>query len=186
MSRRRSIRPPDLTSLFDVLFLFVFVSLVNAGVTRREADNAIAAAAAATAKPAPHPPARADLIGLRDRAVHSLASRSEVAVRVTRDGQLAQLELADRTLRSGTPLVERVADPDVGVAYLGERNPDLRVCAIVARALGTDDLRGYLVIIAPAAPLGQLAHALVDGLRADVDRCAAQRGVAVIVDPDTL
>jgi hypothetical protein len=59
------------------------------------------------------------------------------------------------------------------------------VCAIVARGLGVADLRGYLVILAPAAPIAEMKHALVDGLRADVDRCAEeQRGVAVIVAPE--
>jgi hypothetical protein len=183
VSRRRAVRPPDLTSLFDVLFLFVFVSLVNAGVTRKEADQAIAAAAPKPAKPAPPP--RADLVGLRDRAVARLADRIEVAARITPAGVLAKLELADRDVAIGVPLVERVADPDVGVAYLGERDAGARVCAIVAHALGVSDLRGYLVIVAPDKPVETLQHALVDGLRDDVDRCLAeQHGVAVIVAPE--
>ncbi|HTJ46330.1 MAG TPA: hypothetical protein VL463_29700 [Kofleriaceae bacterium] len=178
MSRasRRAVRAPDLTSLFDVLFLFVFVSLVNAGVTKQEADRAVAATIPK--------PVRKDFAGLRDQAVKTLAARNEVAARITKDGQLEKLELADRSIPVGVGLVARVADPDVGVVYEGEQNPALRVCALVAHALGTNDLRGYLVIIAPAAKTETLSHALVDGLRADVDRCFDElRGVAVIVEP---
>jgi len=179
MGRRRSIRPPDLTSLFDVLFLFVFVSLVNAGISRRAADDAVAKAAT----PAPAP-VRMDLIGLRDRAVTTIASRTEVVARISRGGSLVKLELADKTIAIGAPLVERVADPDVGVAYLGERNPDLHVCRVIARALGAADLRDALVIIAPDVPLAELTVALASGLRRDADRCLVEdRGVAVILDP---
>ncbi len=42
--RRRSLRPPDLTSLFDVLFILVFVSLVNAGINKQAVDRAEARA----------------------------------------------------------------------------------------------------------------------------------------------
>jgi hypothetical protein len=183
MRRRREIRPPDLTSLFDVLFLFVFVSLVNAGMSRREAD---AIAHPAAPKPPavvpPKPPAA--MTELRTQALRVLGDRVEVVARVSKAGALTQIELVDRTIASGAPLVERVADPDVGVRYLGEANPDLRVCRQIARALGAADLRDYLVVIAPEAPLAQLAHALVDGLRADEDRCLTEdRGVAVIVEP---
>ena len=181
MGSRRSIRPPDLTSLFDVLFLFVFVSLVNAGISRRAVDDALAKAAT---PPAPTPPVRMDLVGLRDRAVGLLASRTEVVARVSRDGSLVKLALADRTIAIGAPLVERVADPDIGVAYLGERNADLHVCRVIARALGAADLRDDLVIIAPDAALAELTVALASGLRRDADRCLIEdRGVAVILDP---
>jgi hypothetical protein len=180
---RRAIRPPDLTSLFDVLFLFVFVSLVNAGMSRREADAVAHPAVKAPAAPVVKPPPP-DLKGLRDQALAHLGDRIEVVARVSRAGALTELQLVDRTIASGVPLVERVADPDVGVRYLGEANPDLRVCRVIARALGATDLRGYLIVISPEAPLGALAHALVDGLRADEDRCLTEdRGVAVIVEP---
>ena len=181
MRNRRAIRPPDLTSLFDVLFLFVFVSLVNAGMSRREAD---AVAHAATVAPPAPPKPPAAMTELRTQALHVLGDRVEVVARVSKAGALTEIQLVDRTIASGAPLVERVADPDVGVRYLGETNPDLRVCRQIARALGAADLRGYLVVIAPEAPLAQLAHALVDGLRADEDRCLTEdRGVAVIVEP---
>jgi len=181
---RRAIRPPDLTSLFDVLFLFVFVSLVNAGMSRREADAVAHPAAAAKPAPSVVKPPPPDLIGLRDQALAHLGDRIEVVARVSKAGALTQLQLVDRTIASGVPLVERVADPDVGVRYLGESNPDLRVCRVIARALGATDLRGYLIVISPEAPLGALAHALVDGLHADEDRCLTEdRGVAVIVEP---
>ena len=182
MRNRRAIRPPDLTSLFDVLFLFVFVSLVNAGMSRREADAVAHPAVKTPAPPVVKPPP--DLIGLRDQALAHLGDRIEVVARVSRAGALTELQLVDRTIASGVPLVERVADPDVGVRYLGESNPDLRVCRVIARALGAADLRGYLIVISPEAPLGALAHALVDGLHADEDRCLTEdRGVAVIVEP---
>ncbi len=182
MRGRRAIRPPDLTSLFDVLFLFVFVSLVNAGMSRREADAVAHAATPPVPPAAPKPPAA--MTALRTQALHVLGDRVEVVARVSRAGALTEIQLVDRTIASGAPLVERVADPDVGVRYLGETNPDLRVCRQIARALGAADLRGYLVVIAPEVPLAQLAHALVDGLRADEDRCLTEdRGVAVIVEP---
>ncbi len=188
MSRsRRNVRPPDLTSLFDVLFLFVFVALVNAGVARQQADEAIAKAAPAPA-PAPAPrPAPADFAGLHDRALASLASRIEVVARVSKDGALARIELPDRSITVGVPLVERVADPDVGVAYLGDRDAALHVCAIVAHALGAADLRDYLVIVAPDVPLADLTVALASGLRRDADRCLVEdRGVSVVIDPAAL
>jgi hypothetical protein len=177
---RRAIRPPDLTSLFDVLFLFVFVSLVNAGMSRRAAD--VAEAKAATPPPAPPAPGP-----LHDRAIAQLGSRPEAIVHVTAAGVIDRIELADRTITSDVSLVERVSDPDVGLSYRGDRDRDLRVCGVVARGIDAtkpDGLRGMLVLIAPAAATASLPHALVDGLRADEARCAADTGaIAVIVEP---
>jgi hypothetical protein len=174
---RRAIRPPDLTSLFDVLFLFVFVSLVNAGMSRRAAD--VAEAKAATPPPAPKPPP-----ALHDAAIAQLGARPEAIVHVTAAGVIDRIELADRAIASDVSLVERVADPDVGLTYRGERDRDLRVCGVVARAVDARDLHGMLVVIAPAAATASLPHALVDGLRADEARCTADTGaIAVIVEP---
>jgi hypothetical protein len=167
--------------LFDVLFLFVFVSLVNAGMSRRAAD--VAEAKAATPPPAPKAPPGP----LHDRAMAALGARPEVVVHVTAAGVIEKIEAADRTIASDVSLVERVADPDVALAYRGDRDRELRVCGVVARGLDAtkpDGLHGMLVVIAPAAPTEKLPHALVDGLRADEARCAADTsGVAVIVEP---
>jgi len=178
VSRRRAVRPPDLTSLFDVLFLFVFVSLVNAGVSHQQVERAEAAVAAAR----PAPP-RGDLAGLRDRAMAQIATRAEVVARVRKDGVLTRVELADRAIAVDAPLVERVADPDVGERYLGEHGASARVCAVIAHAIGANDLGDYLVIIAPDAAQAELTVALATGLARDVQRCAADlHGVAVIVE----
>jgi hypothetical protein len=180
MRNRRTIRPPDMTSLFDVLFLFVFVSLINAGMSRRAAD--VAEAAAAKPPPAPAPPSP-----IHDRALAQLGARPEAVVHVTAAGVIDRIELADRTVASDVSLVERVSDPDVALAYRGDRDRDLRVCGVVARALDATKpagLRDVLVVIAPAAATSVLPHALVDGLRADEARCGADTGgLAVIVEP---
>ena len=82
------------------------------------------------------------------------------------------------------PLVEHSADPDIAIAYLGNRSAELRVCRQLALHLGVTDLAPYLVIFAPDAPRADLPHALHEGLRQDVDRCQLeQHGLAVIVEP---
>jgi hypothetical protein len=182
VGRRRSNKPPDLTSLFDVLFLFVFVALVNAGAARKAADDA--EAKAATPPPAP---VRTDLIGLRDRALARLGERTEAVARVSRAGALVAVELPARTIAIGAALVEPVADPDVGVAYVGERDPALHLCRRIATAIGAADLHDYLVIVAPEVARAELTVALASGLTRDADRCLIEdRGVAVVLDPAAL
>jgi hypothetical protein len=178
--RARRQPPPDLTSLFDVLFIVIFAALIRA---------AAAQSAAATPAPPPvTPPVKLDPASLHARALADLdaqlAARPAVIVRVSEAGTITALEEAGKVTPLDVPLLEHSADPDVAIAYLGDRSAELRICKIVALHLGTADLAKYLVIIAPAQRLIDLKHALFDGLRRDVDRCnTEQRGLAAIVDP---
>jgi len=94
------------------------------------------------------------------------------------------LELGDQVTKLDTPLLEHSPDPDIGIAYLGDRAAELRVCRVIGVQLGAPDLAKYLVIIAPDQHLADLPHALYEGLRRDIDRCLAdQQALAVLVDP---
>jgi hypothetical protein len=105
-------------------------------------------------------------------------------VRVAADGTLVDVEWAGEKRALGLPLLERVPDPDVAVAYLGDRAPALRLCGVVAHELRAGDLAGHVVVISPAVPLGEMSVALVAGLRRDVTRCQnEQQAMAVIVEP---
>jgi hypothetical protein len=182
--RRRSLRPPDLTSLFDVLFILVFVSLVNAGMNQQKVDEAEAAKPRPTppAPPVPLPPP--SVIALHDEALAELGARPVLIARVSIDGVLTAVEADGKRVAMDVPLIEHVADPDVAIAYLGDRSAELRVCRQAALHLGVPDLSPYLVIVTPEAALADLTVALVSGLRRDADRCLAeQHGVAVVVDP---
>ncbi len=184
--RRHVRRPPDLTSLFDVLFIVVFVALIRAAAAQQ-------ALAAATAPPLKPPPARApatpaNLDELRTRAVGALhadiAARTPLVIRISATGTIDALELAGKRTPLDVPLLEHSPDPDIGVSYLGDRSAELRACRVAALHLGLADLSRHLVILAPAQPLGDLPHALFEGLHRDLDRCLAeQRGLASIVDP---
>jgi hypothetical protein len=196
--RRRTHLPPDLTSLFDVMFIVVFVSLINAAIQRKATDDALAAqvsasASAALSAPAPalpsaKPPAPAPSeSALRSLALAALGDRPTLIARVSKDGTLVALDATERHITLDVPLIERVPDPDVALAYLGDRSAELRICRVAALHLGVADLAPYLVIIAPEAPLSDLTVALVDGLRRDADRClTSERAVALLVDPGDL
>ena len=177
--RRNRIRPPDLTSLFDVLFILVFVSLVNAGVNKQAADAAVEAA-----KPKPPPPAPPGppptVVALQKEALASLGERPVLVARVSKDGVLRALEADGRTVALDVPLT--APDPQLELVYLGDRSSELHVCRQAALHLGVADLAKYLVILAPDAPVADLTVGLVDGLRRDVERCLVeQHGVAVLV-----
>jgi hypothetical protein len=178
-------RPPDLTSLFDVLFIVVFAALIRAAAVEH-------AAAQPPAPPAPRAPeAPPAIAALRQRALANLdaalAARTPLVVRITRDGTIDALEVDGKRLALVAPLLEHSPDPDVVVAYVGDRSAELRVCGIAARQLGATDLARYLVIVAPAVAPGDLPHALFEGLHRDLDRCLSeQRGLAALVDPTTL
>jgi len=176
--RARRHVPPDLTSLFDVLFIVIFAALIRAAA----AQNA-AAAAQVAAKPAPPPPPL-DPASLRARAAGELAARDTVIVRVSAAGIVTALEADGRVMPLDVPLLEPNTNPDVAIAYLGDRSAELRACRIAAVHLAVPDLANRLVIVAPAQKLADLPHALVDGLRVDVERCLTeQHGLAVIVEP---
>lgn len=182
-ARRHQRLPPDLTSLFDVLFIVIFACLIRAA----GAEHAVAAAAA---KPPPKPRTVAPLdpMSLHARALHqldgALAAKAAVVVRVAAAGTITALQRGGRTIPLDVPLLEHSVDPDIAVAYLGDRSRDLTVCGVVAAQLGTPELADDLVIVAPDHALDDLPHALYAGLHRDVDRCLADhRGLAVIVEP---
>ncbi|HET9621835.1 MAG TPA: hypothetical protein VFP84_10730, partial [Kofleriaceae bacterium] len=137
--------------------------------------------------PAP-PPAVA---ALRQRALATLdaelAGRTPLVIRVTAAGTLAGLDVGARHVAVDAPLLEHSADPDIALAYLGDRAADQRICQIAALHLGTTELSRYLVIITPAVALAELPHALFAGLHRDVDRCLTEhRTLATLVDPTQL
>ena len=181
---RRHVRvPPDLTSLFDVLFIVIFAALIRAAAVEQAA-----AQAATPPVPKPQPPpvelANADLqaAALADLG-QQLAARPYVVVRVSK-GAIKSLELGDNITTLDTPLLEHSPDPDVSIAYLGDRAAELRICRVIQVQVGVPDLAQYLVIIAPDQHLPDLPHALYEGLRRDIDRCLAdQQALAVLVDP---
>ncbi|MGE0549848.1 MAG: hypothetical protein AB7O24_17035 [Kofleriaceae bacterium] len=188
-ARRHLRRPPDLTSLFDVLFIVVFAALIRAAA----AQQALAAATApAPPKPAPATPITPpDVAALRAHALASLqtdlAARTPLVIRISATGTVEALELADKRMPLDVPLLEHDPNPDVGISYLGERSAELRVCRIATVHLGLPDLSRHLVIIAPVIALADLSHALFEGLHRDLDRCLAeQRGLASLVDPSEL
>ncbi|HEX7095230.1 MAG TPA: hypothetical protein VF183_05070 [Acidimicrobiales bacterium] len=192
-SRRRYVHAaPDLTSLFDVLFILVFAALIRTAAVQQ---------AVAAEKAAPPPPPKPAVpapppVELASAQLHSaaladlgkqLASRPYIVVRVAASGNLTGLETGDKVTRLDTPLLEHSPDPDVGLAYLGERAAELRVCRVIAVQLGLADLSRYLVILAPDEHLADLPHALYEGLRRDIDRCLTdQHALAVLVDPSAL
>ena len=161
MRRRRHVRvPPDLTSLFDVLFIVIFACLIRAAA----ADKSAAAAAA-------RPP--------------QVITGTPVIVRVAARGELTALEEGGKVTSLAVAMLEHDPDPAIGLAYLGDRAEDQRVCRVVALHLGSDDLAKYVIIVAPDRPLADFSHALVEGLLRDVERCATdQHGHVVIVEPE--
>jgi hypothetical protein len=183
---RRVHRPPDFTSLLDVLFVMIFALLVRTAAIKQAAATADAAPPPQPAAPVVLPPP--EVAALRTRALadldRQLASLTPLVVRVSAKGTIDALELDGKRTPLDVPLLEGSADPDVGVAYLGARSAELRLCRIAAVHLQLPDLADHLVIIAPSAPLADLPHALYEGLRADVDHCVVdQRGLASIIDP---
>jgi hypothetical protein len=183
-SRRRFVHvPPDLTSLFDVLFILIFAALIRTAAVQQ-----------AAATPAP-PPSKPTLppVQLANAQLHAaaladlgkqLSSRPFVVVRIAGKGSITGLELGDKPVALDTPLLEHNPDPDVDVAYLGDRAAELRICRVIAVQLGVTDLARYLVILAPDVNLPDLPHALYEGLRRDIDRCLAdQQALAVLIDP---
>jgi hypothetical protein len=188
--RRRGQRPPDLTSLFDVLFIVVFVALIRAAAVQ----NAAAKPPDPAPKPAtrPDPPALpVDVATLRMRALvdldAQLAKRTPLVIRISAQNTIASVESDGKQIALDIPLLEHDPNPDVALTYLPDRSVDLRLCKVAALHLKVDDLSRHLVIVAPLRPVADLPHALHDGLFRDLDRCLAdQRGLATIVDPEPM
>ena len=188
MRRRRVHRSPDLTSLLDVLFILIFASLIRTAALQNAEANQAPPDKPVIATPPPPP---ADVAALRTRALanldQQLASRKPLVIRISSQGVIVAVEADGKKLPLDVPLLEHSPDPDISVAYLGERSAELRVCRVAALHLQAPNLAGYLVIIAPATALADLPHALHQGLHRDLDRCLTdQRGLATIVDPAAL
>jgi len=178
-------RPPDLTSLFDVLFIVVFAALIRAAAVQN-------AAAQAAQPPRPRAPVTPPAVAaLHQQALANLdaalAARTPLVVRITRDGTLEALEVGGKRIALVAPLLEHSADPTLVLAYAGDRSAELQVCRIAARQLGTSELSRYLVIMAPAVALDDLPDMLYDGLHRDLDRCLYQQHAqAALIDPTQL
>ncbi len=202
MRRRDTIRYGSLTPLLDVLFILLFAALIHAAASVERARGAAEARAETTEasepEPADEPSGDADEPGPEDlyaearrELARDLDARRVTYARVSEGGVLLALEEAGAggehpasRYELEVSLLETVPDPDRGVVYLGERVPELRLCALVREHLGRDDLEGDLVIVAPKAPLSDLKFALVRGLRRDQERCMRDEGaLAVVVDP---
>ena len=184
-SRRRVRQPPDLTSLFDVLFIVVFVALIRAAAAQSMAAQP--PVKPVTPQPPPPPP---EIAQLRTEALANLEKdlegRTPIVLRVSAEGAITALEIGGEKRPLDVPLLEHSADPDAAIAYLGDRSAELRVCRIAAVHLGVADLSKWLVIISPAIALADLKRALVRGLQEDLLRCAEQHGIATIVDPTSV
>jgi hypothetical protein len=181
--RRRYVHvPPDLTSLFDVLFILIFAALI-----RTAAVSQAAAQSAAPQPVSPLPPVKLANAQLQAAALadlgKQLASRPYVVVRIS-TSTMTSLEIGDKHIKLTTPLLEHNPDPDIAITYLGDRAAELRICRVIATQLAVSDLGNYLVIIAPDQHVADLPHALYDGLRRDIDRCLTdQQALAVLIDP---
>jgi len=188
-SRRLGYRKPDLTSLFDVLFIIIFAALIRAAAV----ENAAAKAQQPPPpKPKPAAPATPPAVAQLQKAALAdvnaqLAARSPLVIRVSAKGVVTAIEAGAKQIKLDVPLLEHSPDPDVALSYLGDRSADMRLCRIAAVHLGAADLAAYLVIIAPAAPLVDLPHALHTGLHRDLGRCTTeQKTIASLVDPSEL
>jgi len=172
VKRRRHV-PPDLTSLFDVLFIVIFAALIRAAA----AEHAAAEAAAPKAQPTQPP---LDPASLRARAIAQVGTRPTLVVRVSVAGTITAVETDGATIPLDVPLLEHSPDPDVSLAYLGDRSAELRVCRVAALHAGVPDVQRFLVIVATERALADLPQALYEGLQRDIERCD---GLAVIVEP---
>jgi hypothetical protein len=177
--------PPDLTSLFDVLFIVIFAVLIRGAALQQAAAKTVE-----PPTPGPPPPPQ-PASALKTQALAQLdaqlAARPTVIARISTAGTLSMLESGEQKRPLDVPLLEHDPDPEVAMAYLGDRSAELRICRLVALHLQLDDLANHLVIIAPDARGADLPHALYTGLRRDVERCQLeQRGLAVVVEPDAI
>jgi hypothetical protein len=195
MTRRPQRRQPQsLTSMIDVLFILVFASLAQAAAPDSSEAEPAEPEPAPDAAPAPSPDAPVpatdaapiavpDYAAAREaglaRALQRLSDQPAVILRVSAEGELTAVDVGTgERLEVGVPLLEKVPNRDVALAYLGDRSPEMQLCAVARRHATVD---GRLVVIAPERPLADLTVALVRGLRRDVDRCGG--ALAVIAEP---
>lgn len=192
---RRAIRAPDMTSLFDVLFILVFVSLVNVGVNHTAAEEAEAktkqaeaalasaqASASAAASAAPSARPSASVAPSSAPPPVDLSARSAtILVRIDKDGVLRAIERDGNVVDVNEPLLMKVDDPDVAFEYRGDRSRDHRICAIVVDKLGLAELSHFIVIITTPESDAMTNLILGRGINNDRLRCAdEQKGFAVL------
>ncbi len=186
--KRRVRRPPDLTSLFDVLFIVVFVALIRAAAAEHEVAEAAKDKEPPKPVVPPKPPLPVDVSKLQSQALKNvtaeLAGRQPLVIRISDKGVITKIESGDKQLPLDVPLLVPDPDPTIRVAYQGDRSEQLRVCRIALLQLGVKDLSSHLVIFAPSRARDDLPHALVSGLDRDLSRCLAdQRAIATLVEP---
>lgn len=192
--QRRPVRAPDMTSLFDVLFILVFVSLVNVGVNHTALEEAEAREKAATealaSASAAHPPPTASASAPPTTSAPPVASAPPIdlsargatlIVRVDKDGVMKAIERDGAVTPVDEPLLAKVDDPDVLYEYRGDRSREHRICAIVVAKLGVEDLSHFAVVITTDESSADLNVVLGRGIRNDRVRCAdEQKGFAVL------
>lgn len=185
MTRRNVLRHSQLTSLVDVLFILLFASLVQqrraaeastADTTAPEpatvTDTVDAGAPDATPPPAdPHASARA--------VADQLETDTVVLVALDDAGTVTSIERGGHRQAADLPLLRATVDHRV-VVYAAADNPALRLCRVVADALG-GDIRGALILVSTYRELRGLPYALVRGLRADTARCIDDAGAYALV-----
>jgi hypothetical protein len=181
-------RPPDLTSLFDVLFIVVFVALIRAAAAEQVVAEAAKEKPPETPPAPAKPPAPLEVSALQKQALKNvaaeLAGRTPLVIRIDDKGVITRLEAGDKQLALDVPLLVPDPDPTIRVAYQGDRSAQLRACRVAALQLGLQDLSTHLVIFAPARVRDDLPHALVSGLDRDLSRCLAdQKAIATLVEP---
>lgn len=197
---RRAIRAPDMTSLFDVLFILVFVSLVNVGVNHTAAEEAEAraktaedalasASVSASAAPsvAPSVSARPSASAAPSAApsvappVDLSARSATLIVRVDAQGVLRAIERDGVVTPVDEPLLAKIDDPDVVYEYRGDRSREHRICAIVVEKLGLEELSHFIVVITTPESDAKTNLILGRGINNDRLRCAdEQKGFAVL------
>lgn len=194
---RRAVRAPDMTSLFDVLFILVFVSLVNVGVNHtaaeeaeakaKAAESALASAQAAAPSAAPSVSASASASVAPSSApppIDLSARSATILVRIESDGTdgvLRAIERDGNVVDVNEPLLVKLDNPDAAYEYRGDRSRDLRICAIVASKLGLAELSHFIVVITTPKSIGDTNLILGAGIERDRVRCAdEQKGFAVL------
>ena len=180
MRRRPHASPAPLTSLLDVLFILLFASLVQSAAAAEEATPAEEGSGAPST--------------LHARAIDEWTARLRAAPAVfayVQEGVLRSLELSfaaeTRRYPGAWALTHPSSDPDIGLSYVGEGDPERRLCAIIAASFPEVELGSAMVVISTDLPLEKLPVALVEGLRRDQQACAESGAATVIVpgrEPD--
>lgn len=183
--RRRLPPPTSLTSLLDVLFILIFAALIHTAST-----DASASAPHAVMPDAALPiDAGLDASGnlfedrsqLREMALEQInqeiESRPQILIKVSGSAGNYLVEL-ERSAEEWTPLaiLESVEDPEIGLAYAGDRDARRGLCAQIAATVGPEALEGAIVIVSAALEPEKLPVALARGLAGESKTCAREFG----------